>query len=80
MSMIFDGFPTMADAEAFVAHVKDRYGLDGQTFDSVDAAMAHDPFPFVLNPPVVHIERTDSAIEQQIWDAVTPFGGEFAGT
>ena len=80
MSMIFDEFVTMDDAKAFVAHVKDRYGLDGQTFDSVEAAMEHDPFPFVLTPPIAHIDRTDSATEQTLWGAVTTFGGKFAGT
>jgi hypothetical protein len=56
MRLIFE-FDEMKRAEEFVAAVKERFGLDGQTFDDADAAFNHDPFPWVLNPPIVHIDR-----------------------
>lgn len=91
MSMIFDGFPSIADADAFVAHIHERYGINGQTFASADEARQADPFPFDLTEPVAHIDRTfpgfvgdeadvPAATERDIAKAVQSFGGSFAGT
>jgi hypothetical protein len=63
MSMIFE-FKAMKQAKAFVAAVKKRFHLDGQTFDDADAAQEHDFFPFVQIPPVAHIERVDGDVAE----------------
>jgi hypothetical protein len=54
--LIFE-FKQMEQAKAFVEAVKERFGLWGQTFDNVDEAAQHTPYPFVLDPPLVLIER-----------------------
>ncbi len=82
MSMIFDRFPTRARAEAFRAAVKAEFDLDGQVFDTDAAAQSHDPFPFRLEPPIVHVDRHDdaAAVEERVIRLVAIFGGTFAGT
>ena len=47
----------MEQAEAFVDEVKERFSLWGRAFDDADEARLHTLFPFVLQPPVVLIER-----------------------
>lgn len=59
VSLIFDRFPSHECAEAFRVAVKEKFKLDGQIFDTVTAAQKHDPFPFQLEPPIVHIDRHD---------------------
>jgi hypothetical protein len=57
MSMIFE-FKQMEQATAFVAAVKERFGLGGfGPFDDVEEVYRHTLFPFVLDPPVVFIDR-----------------------
>jgi hypothetical protein len=51
MSMIFE-FGEMSQAEAFVREVKQRWGLDGMTFDDADKAHEHSLFPWVEEPPI----------------------------
>jgi hypothetical protein len=84
MSLIFDRFPSRAAATMFVAHVQNKFGLAGQIFDDQESAMAHDPFPWVLDPPIVHIDRPDlddaTEIEDTVAARVEFFGGTFAGT
>lgn len=84
MSMIFDRFPTRERGEAFRAAVKVEIGLDGQVFDTVAAAQEHDPFPFRLDPPIVHIDRSGEgltgAVEKRVIALAASFGGTFAGT
>jgi hypothetical protein len=81
VSMIFDRFPSRDRTEAFRAFAKDEFGLDGQVFDTDDAAQEHDPFLYRLDPPVVHIDRSDDeTVERRVVDLVTAFGGTFAGT
>ena len=86
MSMIFDGFASMEQAEAFVAAVKQQYGLDGQTFADEAEAMEHDPFPWRLDPPIVHVDRMPvdshiaSKVESAVGDYVGEFGSVYAGT
>jgi hypothetical protein len=84
VSLIFDRFPNLKQARAFATEVKKRYRLNGQVFISAYAAQEHDPFPWVLDPPIVHIERpeTESALETEsaVEHLVTKFGGTFAGT
>jgi hypothetical protein len=69
MSLIFIEFPDMQKARAFQEEVKKRYGLEGQVFATADEAHEHDMFPWVQNPPVVHIDRVEitdiAAIKQR---------------
>lgn len=92
--LIFDGFPSVARAEAFVAEVGREFEREGRVFTSVHEAQAADPFPFELTPPVVHVERVFGdedvgrdwsaielvAIEDRIRVMGESFGGAFAGT
>jgi hypothetical protein len=88
MSLIFNGFPSEQSARNFVAAVKDRYDCDGQVFMNAEEAHAHDPFPCVQEPPVVHIDRHESGksedlsleSEDLIENLVADFGGTFIGT
>jgi hypothetical protein len=87
MSLIFDSFPTMERAHAFQAEVKKRFNLDGQVFADAAEAFDHDPFPYEMKPPVVHIDRPGLrttaipfTIEQHIERLVEDYGGIFLGT
>jgi hypothetical protein len=86
MSLIFDNFESMDAACKFVAAVQERFGLDGLTFSSAEAAHRHDPFPFEQTPPIAHIarpniDRDDAlATEAAVEEMVREFGGEFVGT
>jgi hypothetical protein len=79
MSLIFM-FGEMDRAKAFVAEVKKRFGLDGQVFDDAEEAHRHDPFPWVQEPPVAHIDRCDPETEVVIERLAPGFGGTFIGT
>jgi hypothetical protein len=46
MSLVFGGFENKEQATAFISAVKERFGLDGQVFDTEVDAQLHDPFPF----------------------------------
>jgi hypothetical protein len=88
MSMIFDGFNSMDAACEFVAAVHERFGLDGQTFSSAEAADQHKFFAWELVPPIAHIDRPIGfleleaavATEAAVHELVSEFGGEFIGT
>jgi hypothetical protein len=54
--MIFE-FKEMAQAEAFAAEVKRRFGLDGRVFDDAEAAAKSHMYPWEQYPPVAHIDR-----------------------
>jgi hypothetical protein len=56
MSLIFDRFPTTAQASSVVDVVRTRFGVDGQVFTDPDDAMNHDPFPLDLDPSIVNID------------------------
>ena len=80
MSMIFDGFPTRANAEAFLKSIELRFELKGAVHETQKASDAADPFPYELHPPIVHIDRAEMWTEKQVEQAVSDFGGTFAGT
>jgi hypothetical protein len=81
MSLIFDRFPSRDKAESFVAEIQKRFGLAGLVFDDEESAFEHDPFPYSLEAPIVHIDRSDDyEIERAVEERVTSFGGGFAGT
>lgn len=81
MSLLFHRFPDVERAERFVQAVWDVSRLDGQVFATFAESQAADPFPFVLDPPIVHIDRDeDPDVERCVEAAVLAFGGTFAGT
>lgn len=67
MSLIFDRFPSPDAAAVFMAAVHElEPELDRQVFGTVAESDAHDPFPFELTPPIVHVERIDTADDYTI--------------
>lgn len=81
MSLIFDKFSAKDDARSFAEFVKDNYDLDTTIFDSQIESDRADPFPYKLEPPIVHVPRLDDLDkEQSIIDSVEQFGGTWAGT
>jgi hypothetical protein len=95
MALIFDGFPTMAAAEAFAAGVRERDGRGVGVFpdqaaseariDDVKLGLAKDHeadvFPWRLAPPIVLVSREgDDAEEETIVALAEELGGDFAGT
>jgi hypothetical protein len=81
MSLIFSDFSGFEKAREFIAAVRDQHQLDGQIFDSEDAAQRHDPFPWRQGPgPIAHVDRSDPESEDGVIDLVETFGGEFLGT
>ena len=87
--MIFE-FKEMDRAKAFAAAVEGRFGLGSRVFDDADEAAKSHAFPFVQNPPVVHVDRpywktgipSDETIgiERQIEELAKEFSGKFVGT
>jgi len=81
MSWIFDSFANTERAEGFVAAVKDKYDLEAEVFDTQQESDAVDPFPFVLTPPIVLVERLGgNKQEENLKRLVREYGGDFAGT
>jgi len=79
--MIFDGFPNRQAAEDFAEHIHTKYQRRTWICDSQADSDELDPFPFMLNPPIVLVDRLeDSSGESRIERAVGKFGGRFAGT
>ena len=80
--LIFHGFPERRRAEEFAERVRTAYPVRTvRVYDSQDEANAADPFPFELQPPIVHVSRTeDIAEETAIEDLAPDFCGVFAGT
>ena len=71
----FDRFPSHALAEEFARFT------NGTVYDSQDASDRVDPFPFVLDPPIVLVGRDDDFDkEEAIRASVLKFGGVYAGT
>lgn len=69
MSLIFDSFPSLQHAREFADHVTEiEPQLRTWVFETAADANAHDPFPYGLAPPIVHVERPslddDSSIER----------------
>ena len=79
--LIFDRFMDVDEADQFAAYVVDRYGLAAIVSTKQDDGV--EPFPFVLDPPVVYVKRRDpwnQTEERAIEASVRAFGGVFAGT
>jgi hypothetical protein len=75
--LIFDSFPTLADAQSF-ANFVERKGLYASVHTRRADSDLYDPFPYELYPPIVLVERHED--EKYIEKAVRSFGGKFAGT
>jgi hypothetical protein len=80
--LIFDRFNSIQDATAFAIHVRDNFARSTRVCASQKESNQYDPFPFVLYPPIVLVDRDDSRglIEDEIESIVDQFSGEFAGT
>ena len=85
--LIFDSFPSRTDAEKFANHVKATFDLETRVFDNQNDSDKVDPFPFILYPPIVLVERPpernggiDDKAEENLQKLVTSFKGDFAGT
>lgn len=78
--MIFDGFDTLTRAADFAAAINAGYGLEVAILTDLNDSQTLDPFPFELTAPVVHVERSDGGTEERVQEAVTGYGGRFAGT
>ena len=87
MSLLFDRFPDYSAARRFADDVAARWKRDVAVYTSQEESDSHDPFPFELHPPIVHVSRAnewdkpgEQLIERDIEEAVTTYGGSFAGT
>jgi hypothetical protein len=93
--LIFDRFPSREVAEQFAQTVEKRSQRKTEIWESQEAMQAEclrwlagdkstrmaDVFPWVLDPPIVLIERdAEYSREREIEVSVKPFGGTFAGT
>ena len=79
--MIFDGFPAMADAEAFAIAARMMTGEPSLVVTTQDDFDRHEVFPYELAFPVVLTPRLRSIeAEAHVEELVTEFHGEFAGT
>jgi len=84
MSLIYDSFESAVDSKRF-ASIVEALGRNASVHDSVESAMAVDPFPFVANPPIVIVERMEESehtglTESMITAIAQIMGGSFAGT
>lgn len=80
--LIFDHFENERKAVEFAQAVRAKYPklechCHAAWWDAYDC----DPFPFDLEPPIVHVERSEiSGVEDNVMTLVSQFGGTFAGT
>lgn len=73
--LIFDSFPTRHAAEKFART------NGGTVFASQSEPDKVAPFPFVLPPPIVLVERRDTDREERkVEKSVKTYGGQCAGT
>lgn len=79
--LIFDRFPTTESADAFAKET------GGTVYKSQAESDAVDPFPYVLEAPIVLVPRPELgdldrevAAEREVAASVVRFGGSFAGT
>ena len=84
MSLIYDSFESAVDSKRF-ASIVEALGRNASVHDSVESAMAVDPFPFVANPPIVVVERMEESEHAGVPDSgITAIAkimsGSFAGT
>ncbi len=81
MSYIYDGFPSEPDAMAFAQDVIAASNASAAVFLTQDEANEHDPFPYRLTPPIVHVSREDQLLsEEALAQLARDHGVRFAGT
>lgn len=80
--LIFDKFLSRDLAVKFAAFVSRKHGKRAIVCDSQAEADQYDLFPFVLQPPIVLVERDEigGPIESAIESKAPYYGGSFAGT
>lgn len=79
--MIFDRFPTPADAEFFAVAAREQTNEAIIVCHNQEEFEKHDVFPWELDYPVVLVPRLDGiGNERVVEDLVEKFAGEFAGT
>lgn len=78
--LIFDSFTYREQAEKFAKDVLDKHGLQAEVFDSQKESNAVDPFPFVLEAPIVLVQRANPSIEDEVIKLAKLHTGDFAGT
>lgn len=79
--LIFDRFRDLAHAESVAKRIREKLGLNVRVCASQEESDAIDPFPYVLTPPILLVERP---VYEQRERAVIAFvkgqEGSFAGT
>lgn len=79
--LIFDRFPDLAHAGAFVTAVRALTGRRVEIYLDADAAADDALFPFELEPPVVLVGRHENLSgERRLEELVDRYGGRFVGT
>lgn len=79
--LIFDSFPSVKQAERFAASIKHDWKRNATVFMSQEESNRVDPFPYVLDPPIVLVERLDDLSgENPIIRQVKLYDGIWAGT
>lgn len=80
--LIFDNFSSMENARAFAMYVRDEFNRGTRVCNSQEESNQYDPFPFLLHPPIVLVQRDhgSGSVEDKIETMVNHFSGEFAGT
>lgn len=79
--LIFDGFPSMDEAEGFAEWAGDTFGRATSVTTFAATVNEREKFPYTLDPPVVTVRRDENwTREDEIEAGVATFGGRFAGT
>lgn len=80
MSRIYHDFPNREAARNFADAVYAAQPFGISIFDSEEEASMHDPFPYALNVPIVHVDATELLSEDATETLAHSFGGRYAGT
>jgi hypothetical protein len=89
VSLIFHKFESFELAEAFAADVRREFRREAEVYKTQDESNKADPFPFVLEPPIVLVERASDystgveeiwANEREVITLAEKLDAEFAGT
>jgi hypothetical protein len=90
--LIFERFPSMERAGEFALYCTLAFGREAIVCRDQEESQTIDPFPYVLEGPLVLVERenidydnplavqADLAREKEIAASVVKFHGQFAGT
>jgi hypothetical protein len=81
--LIFDRLESREKAEKFAEYVRAELCRGARVFDNQEDSDRLDPFPFVLTPPIVLVDRRPNdevKDDDEVKDTVKNFGGRYAGT